>query len=134
MKRLIGMLLCAALSFLHTPAQARVYSQPELDALLAPIALYPDSLLSQILVAATYPQDVAEAAAWSRANPRLSGDDAVRAVEDEPWDPSVKALTAFPEILSRMAESPQWTGDMGQAFLEQEPYVMDTVQELRRRA
>jgi hypothetical protein len=67
------------------------FSQAELDQMLAPIALYPDSLLSQILTASTYPQDVAEAASWSRVNPNVRGDTAVRLVEREPWDPSVIA-------------------------------------------
>ena len=126
--------LLAALAFV-APAQAqKVYSQAELDSLLAPIALQPDGVVSQVLIAATYPQDVSAAAAWSRANPQLKGDEAVRAVEPEPWDPSVKSLVAFPELLQRMAESPSWLGDLGQAFLTQEPQVMDTVQGLRRRA
>lgn len=115
-------------------AQPRTYSQAELDTLLAPVALHPDGVLSQVLIAATYPDEVAAAAAWSRANPQLGGDDAVRAVQDEPWDPAVKALVAFPDLLARMDESPQWLSDLGQAFLAQEPQVMDTVQALRRRA
>jgi hypothetical protein len=136
MKRLIGFMLLAALAVLQASAQAqpRHFSQAELDALLAPVALYPDSLLSHVLVAATYPEDLREAAAWSRANPHLKGDDAVRAAEPMLWHPSVKALLAFPDLLARMDESPQWTADLGTAFLEQEPYVMDTVQALRRRA
>ena len=117
------------------PAQAqRVWSQPELDALLAPIALQPDGVVSQVLMAATYPEDVAAAAAWSRANAHLRGDAAVRAAEPEPWDPSVKALLAFPDLLARMDESPQWLHDLGEAFLGQQAQVMDTVQGLRRRA
>jgi hypothetical protein len=91
-------------------------------------------VLSDILVAATQPEELREAAAWSRANPRLAGEDAVRAVAPMPWHPSVKALVAFPELLARMDESPQWSADLAHAFLEQEPYVMDTVQGLRRRA
>ena len=133
MKTLFVMLLGAVLGFM-SPAQARTFNQAELDALLAPVALYPDPLLSQVLMAATYPQDVAEAAAWSRANPHLTGEQAVRAAEPYPWDPSVKSLLAFPDVLARMDESPQWTADLGQAFLAYEPYVMDTVQALRRRA
>ena len=117
------------------PAQAqKVYSQAELDALLAPIALQSDGVVSQVLIAATYPEDVAAAAAWSRANPYQRGDAAVRAVEQEPWDPAVKSLLAFPELLARMNESPQWLHDLGEAFLSQQPQVMDTVQGLRRRA
>ena len=115
-------------------APARTYNQPELDALLAPVALYPDALLSHILVAATYPEDLREAADWSRANGHLSGQQAVEAAEPMPWHPSVKALVATPELLARMDESPQWTADLAAAFVNQEPYVMDTVQALRRRA
>jgi len=136
MKRWFALVLAAALALWQLPSQAqpRVFSQGELDALLAPVALYPDPVLSNILVAATYPDDLRDAAAWSRANPQLTGEDAVRAAEPIPWHPSVKALLAFPELLVRMDESPQWTADLGAAFLEQEPYVMDTVQGLRRRA
>jgi hypothetical protein len=136
MKRWIALVLLAALAIWQAPsqAQARVYNQAELDALLAPVALYPDAVLSHILVAATYPDDLREATAWSRSNSQLTGEDAVRAAEPMPWHPSVKALLAFPDLLARMNESPQWTADLGAAFLEQEPYVMDTVQGLRRRA
>src|SRR5690348_6292312 len=75
-------------------------TQPELDQMLAPIALYPDSLLSQILMASTYPLEVVEAARWSRANPGFKGEDAVNAVEQRDWDPSVKSLAAFPQVLA----------------------------------
>lgn len=108
--------------------------QRELDRILAPVALYPDSLLSQLLMAATYPRAVAEAARWSRQNPALPGDEAVRAVELEPWDPSVKSLVAFPEILAMMGERPEWTERLGEAFLANEGAVMQTVQDLRHRA
>src|SRR5512147_650906 len=74
------------------------YSQQELDQMLAPIALYPDPLLSQILMASTYPLEVVEAARWSRAHPDLRGDQAVKAVADRDWDPSVKSLVAFPQV------------------------------------
>lgn len=112
----------------------RSFSQPELDRLLAPVALYPDSLLSQVLMASTYPIDLVEAARWSRANPQFAGDDAVRAADRYDWDPSVKSLLAFPQLLQRMDEDLQWTRSLGEAFLAQEPHVMDTVQQLRRRA
>src|SRR5688572_28276317 len=132
MKALLASLLLAVAVSAH--AQPRIYHQAELDALLAPIALYPDPLLSQVLVAATFPDDVREAAAWSRANSHLNGDAAVRAADPLPWDPSVKALLAYPDLLARMDESPQWTHDLGAAFLAQEPHVMATVQTLRQRA
>lgn len=125
----------AAALVLSTPAHAqRLYNQAELDAMLAPISLHPDGLVSQILIAATYPGEVAAAARWSRTNPSFRGEEAVRLVQYEPWDPAVKALVAFPELLQRMEESPQWLQDLGQAFLSQQAHVMDTVQQLRRRA
>jgi len=131
--RVLVAILAALL--VSAPAHAqRVYSQGELDALLAPVALQPDGVLSQILMAATYPDEVAAAAQWSRANPQLRGDQAVRAVDNEPWDPSVKSLVAFPDLLARMEESPQWVRDLGEAFLQQQAQVMDTVQGLRQRA
>ena len=132
MKFILAILAALALG---APAHAqKVYTQAELDALLAPVALQTDGVLTQVLMAATYPEDVAAAAAWSRANPHLRGDSAIRAVEQEPWDPSVKSLLAFPELLARMDESPQWLHDLGEAFLTQQAQVMDTVQGLRRRA
>ena len=122
----------------YTPlprAQAQAaFSQQALDQMLAPIALYPDSLLSQILMASTYPLEVVEAARWSRAYPGLTGDRAVRAVERMDWDPSVKSLAAFPEILAMMDEKLNWTESLGDAFLAQEPQVMDSVQYLRQKA
>ena len=136
MRRWIALVLLAALTAWQLPAQAqpRLYNQAELDALLAPVALYPDEVLSNVLIAASYPDDLRQAAEWSRANPQLSGEVAVQAAEPMPWHPSVKSLVAFPELLARMNDSPQWTADLGGAFREQEPYVMDTVQRLRRRA
>ena len=135
--RFFALLAALTLALAQGSAQAqpaRVFSQQELDQMLAPIALYPDALLSQVLMASTYPLEVAEAARWSGARPGLSGDDAVRAAEGEDWDPSVKSLVAFPQVLERMAENPQWTQSLGDAFLDQQAQVMDTVQELRRRA
>src|SRR5512135_1493868 len=107
------------------------FSQPELDQMLAPIALYPDPLLSQILMASTYPLEVVEAARWSRANPTLRGEDAVTAVAGYSWDPSVQSMVAFPQILATMDERLDWTQRLGNAFLAQEAQVMDTIQALR---
>ncbi len=131
-----ALLLALSLLLPLAPAQAqsKLYSQPELDALLAPIALYPDPLLTQILTAAVYPDQVAQAADWSRRNPGVSGDDAVQMAQDQPWEPSVKALVAYPDVLARMGESPQWTVDLGNAFLGQQTQTMTTVQALRQRA
>ena len=126
--------LLAGLLVVGSAHAQRVYNQGELDAMLAPIALQPDGVVSQVLIASTYPDEVAAAARWSRANPHLRGDDALRAVQNEPWDPAVKALVAFPDLLIRMDESPQWLHDLGEAFVLQQANVMDTVQALRRRA
>src|SRR5882672_7744301 len=135
MKTITRILLCATLLGTALMARAeRTYNQAELDALMAPIALYPDTVLSNILIAASYPDDVREAAAWSRGNPQVRGDDALRLVENLPWHPSVKALIAMPEVLARMDESPQWLVDLGDAYRVHGPYVMETVQQLRRRA
>ncbi len=139
MTRFVKLLFAAIVAVAATvplqSVQARApYTQAELDQMLAPIALYPDALLSQILLAATRPLEVVEAARWSQANPGIQGDDAVRAVEQEDWDPSVKSLVAFPQLLARMDEKPEWTRALGDAFFVQEPVVMETIQELRRRA
>lgn len=110
------------------------FSQQELDQMLAPIALYPDSLLTQILMASTYPLEIVQAARWSRNNAGYSGEQAVRAVEQQNWDPSVKSLVAFPNVLELMDSSLDWTERLGNAFLSQEQQVWDTVQNLRARA
>ncbi|NDV62970.1 DUF3300 domain-containing protein [Puniceicoccales bacterium CK1056] len=110
------------------------FTQPELDQMLAPVALYPDVLLSQVLMAATYPLEVVEASRWSQANEGLEGDEAVRAVEDESWDDSVKSLVGFPELIQLMDRNLSWTRRLGDAFLIQEEQVMETVQNLRSKA
>ncbi|MEZ0231255.1 MAG: DUF3300 domain-containing protein, partial [Methylophilaceae bacterium] len=114
------------------PAQS--YSQQELDQMLAPIALYPDALLSQVLMASTYPLEVVQAARWSKAHQDLKGDDAVNAAQQNNWDPSVVSLTAFPQILAMMDEKLDWTERLGNAFLAQQSQVMDTTQNLRQKA
>ena len=135
MKRLLAMLFVLAVALPPAHAQERTpYAQAELDQMLAPIALYPDALLSQVLMASTYPLEVVEAARWSRAHPGLRGDEAVRAAQDQDWDPSVQSLLAFPDLLARMDEQLDWTKRLGEAFLEQEPHVMETVQRLRRKS
>ena len=102
--------------------------------MLAPIALFPDALLSQVLMASTYPADVKVAADWAFANRDLKGDDAVKAVQDKPWDPSVQSLVAFPQVLAMLQEKPDWVRDLGDAFLGQPDGVMDSVQFLRSKA
>jgi hypothetical protein len=115
------------------PNAPKLTSQ-QLDSLTAPVALYPDALLAQVLMASTYPQDVQAAAQWSKANPGIKGDDAVKAVQSEPWDPSVQSLVAFPQALATMASKPDWMTQLGNAFIAQPSDVMDSVQRLRRAA
>jgi hypothetical protein len=135
LKSVVAGLLALVLTAAEAFAQERpAFSRQELDQMLAPVALYPDPLLSQVLMAATYPLEVVQAARWSRANPNLRGQDAVRAVEPMDWDPSVKSLVAFPQVLHRMDENLDWTQRLGEAFLEQEPHVMEAIQGLRQRA
>ena len=113
---------------------APAFSTAQLDQMVAPVALYPDALLSQVLMASTYPSDVAEAVTWAKANQSLKGDDAVKAVENQPWDPSVQSLVAFPQVLAIMGEKPEWVQNLGDAFLAQPNDVMDSVQRLRAKA
>lgn len=112
----------------------KTFKQEELDQLLAPIALYPDSLLAQILMASTYPLEVVQAGRWIKANQTLKGDALTAALEKENWDPSVKSLVNFPQVLDLMNEKLDWTQKLGDAFLAQQKDVMDTVQRLREKA
>jgi len=113
-----------------------LFTTRELDALLAPIALYPDQLLSQILMASTYPLEVIEAARWAARpeNDGLQGERLSAALDQQDWDPSVKAVAAFPHVLKMMDSDIGWMGKLGDAFLDQETEVMDSVQRLRREA
>ncbi len=115
-------------------AAPQTFSQAELDQLLAPIALYPDSLLAQILIAATYPLEVVMAERWARENKHLPAEQWNAALAKQPWDASVKALAPFPDVLEMMSRKLDWTQKVGDAFLAQQADVMDTVQRLRKRA
>ena len=108
--------------------------QEELDKLLAPIALYPDALIAQILMASTYPLEVVEAARWSKANPSVKDKALEDAMQKQSWDPAVKALTAVPQVLKQMNENLSWTQKLGDAFLADQKAVMTTVQTLRGKA
>jgi hypothetical protein len=108
--------------------------QEKLDSLLAPIALYPDQLLTQSLMASTYPLDVVEAARFVKENKNLKGDALDKAVAAKSWDPSVQSLTAFPQVLEMMNDKLEWTQELGNAFLADEKRVMQTVQSLRQKA
>lgn len=111
-----------------------VYERADLDRMLAPIALYPDSLLSHILIAATYPLEVIQADRWVQRNKHLSTERRLAAADDKGWDPSVKALVATPDVLQRMSEDLEWTQAVGEAFLAQQEDVLASIQVLRDRA
>jgi len=106
----------------------------QLDALVAPIALYPDPLLSQALMAATYPLEIIQAQQWVAKNPKLKGDELEKAVKTQNWDPSVQATATMPDLLKRLGEDITWTTNLGNAFLAQQADVMDAVQRLRLKA
>ena len=116
------------------PEPSEKFSREELTQMLAPIALYPDVLLSQVLMASTYPIEVIEADRWVKKNPELKDEDLDNALLAEAWDPSVKAVCYFPSILALMSERIAETTNLGNAFLAQEDEVMDIVQELRAKA
>ncbi|HEV7733764.1 MAG TPA: DUF3300 domain-containing protein [Candidatus Binatia bacterium] len=115
------------------PARAAL-SNDQLDQIVAPVALYPDSLLSQVFIAATYPLEIVEANRWQKANASLTGDALAKALDEQDWDASVKWLVSFPDVLDRMSSNLDWTQDMGNAFLDQQAGVMDAVQRMRAKA
>jgi uncharacterized membrane protein YgcG len=117
-----------------TPPQTQTFTANQLTDLVAPIALYPDGLLSQVLVASTYPLEVVEAQQWLQQNSTLHGTQLTEAAKQQPWDPSVQALVAFPDVLKRLNQDIRWTTDVGNAFLAQEADVMAAVQQLRASA
>jgi hypothetical protein len=106
----------------------------ELEQLVAPIALYPDSLVVQILAASTFPEQVVDADRWVQSHPDLKGEALAQSVDQMPWDPSVKALVAFPSVIGNMDKNLSWTSSLGYAYYNQEQGVMDAVQVLRRGA
>jgi Protein of unknown function (DUF3300) len=113
---------------------AMMAQAPALDDLVAPIALYPDSLLAQVLAASTYPLEIVEAQQWLQENRSLQGPQRVEAARQQNWDPSVQALVAFPNVLMLLNRDIRWTTDLGNAFLEQQAEVMNAVQRMRSRA
>jgi hypothetical protein len=140
MHRRVFLALATALSTLPATRALYAFNVPkpfkpeELDQILAPIALYPDSLLSQVLMAATYPLEVVEAARWSKANPNLKGDAAIAAVKDKDWDVSVKSLVAVPQVLIQMSDHLDWTQKLGDAMIGEEQEVAYSIQRLRAKA
>ena len=115
-------------------SQPPAFKPEELEQILAPIALYPDSLLTQILMASTYPLEIVNADRWTKQNKDKKGDALAKALEAQPWDPSVKSLVNFPQVLAMMSEKLDWTQKVGDAFLAQQKDVMGTIQKLRHKA
>lgn len=128
--------LCPTAAAQSGPAPVPVVSQsPEqLQQLVAPIALYPDELVAQVLAAATYPTEIVEADRWLQEHAGLQGQELAGEVDKQPWDPSVKALAQFPSVLANMDKNLSWTSSLGEAYVNQPQQVMDAVQEMRRRA
>ena len=110
------------------------FRQEELDQMLAPIALYPDALLAQIFMASTYPLEIIQADRWLQQHEKLQGDALTAALNKQPWDPSVKSLINFPQVLTMMSEQLDWMTNLGDAFIAQQQDVMATVQTLRAKA
>ena len=113
---------------------AKTFSQQELDQLVAPVALYPDALLAQVLMASTYPLEIVQADRWRKANPSLKDKALEDALQQQPWDASVKSLAVFPQVLTMMSDKIDWTQKLGDAFLAQQQDVMATAQTLRAKA
>jgi len=159
--RCIGLIICAALILSATPLMRTGYGQSgvkpsadqpaatqdddekavkipaeQLDALVAPIALYPDNLLAQTLAASTYPLELVQLQQWLEKNQAIVKDQTklVEAVKKQPWDPSIQAMAAIPDVVKRLADDIQWTTDLGNAFLAQQSDVMDAIQRMRAKA
>lgn len=138
----LGMACAVLVLALPVPAQetssagapSAAFSKEQLEQIVAPIALYPDSLLTQVMMGATYPLEIVEAARWVQKNPKVTGDKLETALMKETWDPSVKSLCGFGEVLKRMNDNLDWTQDLGDAFLGQQAELMDAVQTMRRKA
>ena len=131
---LVGFLALPGAPLSAAESAQQTIKPEEIEQLVAPIALYPDSLLSQIFMASTYPLEVVEASRWAKQNQNLKGDALAQALEKQDWDPSVRSLVNFPDVLSKMSDKLDWTQKLGDAFLSQQKEVMDAVQRLRAKA
>lgn len=133
---MLAWMSCAVNAQDTTPSVGTAYSQQQINQMTAPIALYPDQLVAQILMAATYPLEIVEANRWLKnpQNSQLHGDQLATALMQQPWDPSIKSLINFPQVLTMMDAQLPWTEQLGDAFLAQQAAVMDSVQRLRQEA
>src|SRR6201982_388705 len=118
----------------QSPAPAPQQSPQELQQLVAPIALYPDALVAQILAASTYPTQIVEADRWMQSHSDLKGEKLAKEVDKQPWDPSVKALAQFPSVLENLDKNLSWTSSLGAAYTTDTPGVSDAVQTMRQQA
>ncbi len=136
LKRLLLLAAFAVLPITAAQAQSqdKLLSAPELDQLVAPIALYPDALVSEVLIASTYPLEVVEAARWAKSNSSLKGEQLKQAADKQDWDASIKSLAATPDVLDMMSTKLDWTQKLGDAVLAQQADVMDAIQRLRSKA
>jgi len=145
----VAVMACASLLFASIPLafaqtgpqdqstqQAAAIPPDQLDSLVAPIALYPDDLLSQTLVASTYPLELIQLNQWLEKNQSIAKDQTklAEAVKKQPWDPSIQAMAALPDLVKRLSDDIQWTTDLGNAFLAQQKDVMDAIQRMRSKA
>jgi uncharacterized membrane protein YgcG len=134
-----GSLLSVSVLAQPSPSNAPAPNSPQLsadqlDTLIAPIALYPDDLLSQILAASTYPLEIVELSQWLQQNTGLKGENLMKEARKQGWDPSVTALAAFPDVVANLNRDIRWTTDLGNVFLSQQAAVMDAVQRMRAKA
>jgi hypothetical protein len=130
----LGLILFIPAGVFGQDESKKAFSPGELDQMLAPVALYPDSLLAQVLMASTYPIEIVQADRFAKKNKDLKGDKLLEAAKNEDWDPTVKSLIQFPDVLSMMSDKLDWTTKLGDAFLAQQKDVMDSVQRLRKKA
>jgi hypothetical protein len=141
-KQFLTVIFCVSLAGFSVQAESRGQqptppappSTQDLRQLVAPIALYPDALVAQVLAASTYPTEIVEADRWMQSHSGLTGQALAQQVDQQPWDPSVKALTQFPSVLENMDKNLTWTSSLGDAYANQQQDVMDTVQALRQQA
>ena len=118
----------------QAPAAAASFTKDQLEQMVAPMALYPDPLVSQMLMASTYPLEIVEAARWLKTNPGLKDKALEEGLKTQDWDASVKSLCGFPDVIKQMDENLDWTQDLGDAFLAQKTELMDTLQRMRGKA